>query len=89
MSQTVEHIRRGTVERKTGETDITLTLDLDGAGSSSMQTGVPFLDHMLDALCRHSGFELTGRCEGDAAMDPHHSVETRYRVRSSAQDRDR
>ncbi len=75
MSQTVERIRRGAVERKTGETDITLTLDLDGSGSSSMQTGVPFLDHMLDALCRHSGFELTGRCDGDAAMDPHHSVE--------------
>ncbi|MCC6674618.1 MAG: imidazoleglycerol-phosphate dehydratase, partial [Thermomicrobiales bacterium] len=56
MSQTVERIRRGAVERKTGETDITLTLDLDGSGSSSMQTGVPFLDHMLDALCRHSGF---------------------------------
>jgi imidazoleglycerol-phosphate dehydratase len=75
MSAAVERIRQGTVERKTGETQIALTLDLDGSGSSTMTTGVLFLDHMLDALCRHSGFDLRGACTGDAAMDPHHSVE--------------
>lgn len=75
MSATVDRIRRGTVERQTGETRIELTLDLDGSGTSTMKTGVPFLDHMLDALCRHSGFDLSGHCAGDADMDPHHSVE--------------
>ncbi|MEZ4665747.1 MAG: imidazoleglycerol-phosphate dehydratase HisB [Thermomicrobiales bacterium] len=75
MSASVERIRRATIERETGETSIRLSLDLDGAGTSSMKTGVLFLDHMLDALCRHSGFDLSGSCTGDAAMDPHHSVE--------------
>ncbi|HET9662188.1 MAG TPA: imidazoleglycerol-phosphate dehydratase HisB [Thermomicrobiales bacterium] len=75
MSAAVERIRQGTVERKTGETEIELTLDLDGSGACSMKTGVLFLDHMLDALCRHSGFDLSGRCTGDATMDPHHTVE--------------
>lgn len=75
MSDAVERIRRGTVERKTGETEIELTLDLDGSGACTLKTGVLFLDHMLDALCRHSGFELSGHCTGDAAMDPHHTVE--------------
>lgn len=75
MSGGRNRIRQGTVERKTGETDIALTLDLDGSGSSTVQTGVLFLDHMLDALCRHSGFDLSGTATGDAAMDPHHTVE--------------
>lgn len=75
MSAAINRIRQGTIERKTGETEISLTLHLDGSGSSSMKTGVLFLDHMLDALCRHSGFDLAGSCRGDAAMDPHHSVE--------------
>ncbi len=75
MSAAIDRIRRGTVERQTGETRIELTLELDGSGSSSMKTGVLFLDHMLDALCRHSGFDLSGVCSGDAVMDPHHSVE--------------
>lgn len=75
MSASVERIRQATIERQTGETSIRLTLDLDGSGTSSMKTGVLFLDHMLDALCRHSGFDLTGQCSGDAQMDPHHSVE--------------
>lgn len=75
MSAAIDRIRKATVERETGETSIHLTLDLDGSGSSSIKTGVLFLDHMLDALCRHSGFDLSGSCTGDAAMDPHHSVE--------------
>lgn len=75
MSTAVERIRQATIERETGETSVRLTLDLDGAGMSSMKTGVLFLDHMLDALCRHSGFDLSGACTGDARLDPHHSVE--------------
>lgn len=75
MSAATARLRQATIERETGETSIRLTLDLDGSGSSTMVTGVLFLDHMLDALCRHSGFDLTGTCTGDAAMDPHHTVE--------------
>lgn len=75
MSANINRIRRASVDRQTGETTIHLTLDIDGSGVSSMKTGVLFLDHMLDALCRHSGFDLAGTCQGDAAMDPHHSVE--------------
>lgn len=75
MSAAVNRIRQGTVERQTSETSISLTLGLDGSGTCSMLSGVLFLDHMLDALCRHSSFELSGSCTGDAGMDPHHSVE--------------
>ena len=67
--------RSATIERKTNETDIALTVDLDGSGSVQARTGVPFLDHMLDALGRHGGFDLHVTCTGDAAMDPHHTVE--------------
>jgi imidazoleglycerol-phosphate dehydratase len=75
MSAAVDRIRQGTVKRTTGETEIELTLDLDGSGACTIKTGVLFLDHMLDALCRHSGFDLRGRCIGDVAMDAHHTVE--------------
>lgn len=75
MSTLPDRLRQAAIERETGETSIRLTLDLDGIGTSSMQSGVLFLDHMLDALCRHSGFQLSGSCKGDTAMDPHHSVE--------------
>jgi len=57
------------------ETTIALDLDLDGAGDVDADTGVPFFNHMLAALGRHAGFDLTVRCTGDAAMDPHHTVE--------------
>lgn len=67
--------RKAEVRRTTGETDITLSLVLDGTGTVEAQTGVLFLDHMLDALGRHGRFDLTVRCTGDAAMDPHHTVE--------------
>ena len=68
-------IRTRTIERKTRETEITVTVELDGAGSVDVETGVPFLDHMLDALGRHGQLNLRVRCAGDVEIDPHHSVE--------------
>lgn len=67
--------RRATVSRKTGETDITLTIDLDGTGCVDVETGVGFLDHMLSALGRHGLFDLTVRATGDTYVDDHHTVE--------------
>jgi imidazoleglycerol-phosphate dehydratase len=75
MNDLVARIRRANIERKTGETDIKLSLDIDGSGKVSADTGVPFLDHLLDALGRHGRFDITVTCTGDAKMDPHHSVE--------------
>ena len=67
-------LRIATIARKTNETEIALTLDLDG-GDIEVETGVPFFDHMLDALGRHGRFGIAVRCRGDAMMDPHHTVE--------------
>ena len=67
--------RRATVSRKTGETDITLTIDLDGTGCVDVETGVGFLDHMLSAFGRHGLFDLTVRAMGDIYVDDHHTVE--------------
>ena len=67
--------RTGSVSRKTNETDITVRLDLDGSREISITTGVPFLDHMLDALARHGRFGLTVDASGDVDIDPHHTVE--------------
>lgn len=67
--------RTATVTRKTGETDITLTLDLDGTGTTSVQTGVPFFDHMLDAFGRHATIDLAVAASGDVEVDAHHTVE--------------
>jgi imidazoleglycerol-phosphate dehydratase len=61
--------------RVTGETSITLALDIDGNGTVAANTGVAFLDHMLDALGRHGRFDLDVTATGDATMDPHHTVE--------------
>jgi imidazoleglycerol-phosphate dehydratase len=66
--------RRARIDRSTLETRIAAEIDLDG-GVISISTGVLFLDHMLDALGRHGRIGLDVRCEGDAAMDPHHTVE--------------
>jgi imidazoleglycerol-phosphate dehydratase len=63
------------VERRTRETEISLRLDLDGTGTSAVETGLPFLDHMLDQLARHGLFDLTLRCRGDLQVDAHHTVE--------------
>lgn len=68
-------IRTRTIERQTRETNITCTVDLDGSGEVDVETGVPFLDHMLDALGRHGQLNLRVQCTGDVEIDPHHSVE--------------
>ena len=67
--------RRAHVERATKETDIVLSLDLDGTGRASVDTGVPFFDHMLDAFARHGLFDLDVRAKGDVEVDAHHTVE--------------
>lgn len=67
--------RHATVVRKTRETDITLELDLDGKGASQVDSGVKFLDHMLDQLVHHGGISLQLSCKGDLEVDEHHSIE--------------
>jgi imidazoleglycerol-phosphate dehydratase len=67
--------RSASITRKTRETDITVTLDLDGSGSTSVATGVPFFDHMLDAFGRHGLFDLSASATGDLEIDAHHTVE--------------
>lgn len=67
--------RRATVTRKTGETHIHITLDLDGTGKTDIATGVGFFDHMLTALGRHWLVDMTVCCEGDTWVDDHHTVE--------------
>ena len=68
-------MRTSTITRKTAETDIALTLCLDGTGVSAIDTGVGFLDHMLTLFTRHGRFDLTVKCVGDVHVDDHHSVE--------------
>jgi imidazoleglycerol-phosphate dehydratase len=67
--------RVATVARKTKETDIRLTLALDGSGRYEVRTGVAFLDHMLELLARHGFFDLTVQASGDLHVDYHHTVE--------------
>jgi imidazoleglycerol-phosphate dehydratase len=67
--------RRARVERKTRETDVRLSLDLDGRGRVKASTGIGFFDHMLAALGTHARFDLEVRCRGDLHVDAHHSVE--------------
>jgi len=68
-------MRTATVERKTGETAVAVTLHLDGSGRSRIATGIGFLDHMLDQLARHSLMDLDLQVVGDLQVDGHHSVE--------------
>ena len=68
-------MRDATVARKTNETDIRLSLRVDGRGESRIRSGVGFLDHMLALLARHGRLDLDLRCEGDIQVDDHHSVE--------------
>ena len=68
-------MRTAQITRKTAETDITLSLCLDGTGASDIQTGCGFLDHMLTLFAKHGRFDLTVRCVGDTHVDYHHTVE--------------
>lgn len=67
--------RTASVERTTAETSITLRVDIDGTGSTSVETGLPFFDHMLAQLGRHGGLDLTVEAKGDLEIDAHHTVE--------------
>ena len=67
--------REATIKRKTKETDVRVTLNLDGSGESRIETGLPFLDHMLQLFAKHGVFDLEVVCRGDLEVDDHHSVE--------------
>ncbi|HVP86904.1 MAG TPA: imidazoleglycerol-phosphate dehydratase HisB [Casimicrobiaceae bacterium] len=67
--------RLSKVERRTKETTITVTVNLDGSGRSELATGVPFLDHMLDQVARHGMLDLSVQAKGDLHIDAHHTVE--------------
>ncbi len=67
--------RTATIARATAETDVRVTVDLDGSGTTDCRTGVPFFDHMLDQLGRHGRMDLTVRTDGDLEVDAHHTVE--------------
>ncbi|MEX2316419.1 MAG: imidazoleglycerol-phosphate dehydratase, partial [Pirellulales bacterium] len=66
--------RTATIDRKTAETSIQLTLNLDGAGQAQVATGVGFLDHMLTLLAKHAVMDLTVKASGDLEVDQHHTV---------------
>lgn len=68
-------MRSAEIKRKTAETDISLTLELDGSGKGSIRSGCGFLDHMLTLFAAHGGFDLTLSCTGDTYVDYHHTVE--------------
>ena len=78
-SEAVERIRStercAVIARKTAETDIYVSVDLDGKGPSEIDTGLKFLDHMLDQLVHHGGLALTVKCKGDLEVDEHHTIE--------------
>jgi imidazoleglycerol-phosphate dehydratase len=67
--------RTSQIHRTTGETDVQLSLDLDGSGQGRRETGVGFFDHLLDALARHGGLDLDVSVQGDLQTGPHHTVE--------------
>ena len=68
-------MRSAVLERKTSETQIKLSLDIDGSGTSEISSGIGFLDHMLTLFAKHSGFNLEVSCTGDTYVDDHHSCE--------------
>jgi imidazoleglycerol-phosphate dehydratase len=67
--------RTATRERSTKETSISISLDVDGHGTTSVDTGLPFFDHMVSQLGKHAGFDLSVTCRGDLEIDAHHTVE--------------
>jgi imidazoleglycerol-phosphate dehydratase len=68
-------MRKGVIARKTKETEVEVAVDLDGAGQSSIATGIGFLDHMLDLLARHSRIDIRVKAKGDLHVDHHHTTE--------------
>jgi imidazoleglycerol-phosphate dehydratase len=68
-------MRRATITRKTNETEITVDVGLDGAGTARISTGIGFFDHMLEQIARHSGIDLEIKAKGDLHVDMHHTVE--------------
>jgi imidazoleglycerol-phosphate dehydratase len=70
-----DHDRTAAVSRETSETDVDLTLVVDGDGDSEVDTGIGFYDHMLESVAKHGLFDLTVRCDGDVDVDDHHTVE--------------
>jgi len=68
-------LRRGRIDRQTTETQIKLTIDLDGRGRYDVRTGIRFLDHMLELFARHGAFDLSIKATGDLDVDAHHTVE--------------
>src|SRR4029079_13711171 len=68
-------MRRATVKRSTNETDIAVTVDLDGTGAADIKTGIGFFDHMLEQIARHSLIDITIAAKGDLHVDLHHTVE--------------
>lgn len=70
-----KNVRSADVSRATSETEIKISLVLDGSGKAAVSTGIGFLDHMLTAFARHGGFDLTLNCRGDLEVDGHHTVE--------------
>ena len=75
MSNNPAEIRKSTLDRETAETRVSVELCLDGEGRFENQTGIGFLDHMLDLFAKHGGFDLKTTCVGDVHVDDHHSVE--------------
>jgi imidazoleglycerol-phosphate dehydratase len=67
--------RSASIVRTTKETDVSVELTIDGAGTASAETGLPFFDHMLEQLGKHAGWDLSVRCTGDLDVDGHHTVE--------------
>jgi imidazoleglycerol-phosphate dehydratase len=75
MKKKTSATRRATVKRNTAETQIALSLTLDGTGTYTVSTGIRFLDHMLELFARHGGFDMSLQCKGDLDVDQHHTVE--------------
>ncbi len=75
MSDDAKSCRKACVERKTGETDIKIELNLDGTGKADIHTGIGFFDHMLNSFARHGLFDLAVEVKGDLEVDSHHTIE--------------
>lgn len=75
LMQGQDRVRQASVARKTGETDIALTLNVDGSGDVSIESDVPFMNHMLDLFAKHGQFDLQLEARGDVDIDDHHTVE--------------